>query len=273
MIVHDKPIEEYHGDPESVSKSGLDDIAKSPAKFYALHLDPDRPPSEPPTPAQVIGTLAHCAILEPDSFNHRYPVSPSDDKRTKAWKEFEATLASGQTPIKEAEYAMAHAQRQSVLKIAPLRDALAAGRAEVSAYWTDAETGVACRCRPDWVHPVGENGVILLDVKTCVDASPEGFAKSVANWRYDVQDAFYADGFAAASGKTVHAFIFAAVEKEYPYLAAAYMLTDEDREAGRRKYKRDLRRYAACKKAGDWPGYSAGIEVLALPAWAKRDEE
>lgn len=272
MLKFDLPIEEYHSDLSFVSKSGLDDLAKSPAYFYAKHLEKFRPPPEGPTAAQLTGTLAHCAILEPACFNHRYPTSPSDDKRTKAWKDFEATLKPGQLPIKASEYDMAHAQRDGVLKVNPLRNALSRGLAEVSAYWTDLETGVCCRCRPDWVAPAGD-GVLLVDVKTCMDASPDGFAKDVASWRYDVQAAFYSDGYQAASGKNVKGFIFAAVEKVFPYLAAAYMLTDEDLEAGRAKYKNDLSIYAECMKTGNWPGYGSEVQLLALPHWYNNNPE
>jgi exodeoxyribonuclease VIII len=113
--------------------------------------------------------------------------------------------------------------------------------------------------------------VILVDLKTCVDASPAGFAKSIVNWRYQVQAAFYSDGWEAATGQKVHAFVFAAVEKEWPYAAAAYMLTDEDLTQGRLAYRRNLRTYAACTASGEWPGYSTDIQLLNLPAWAKKE--
>ena len=121
----------------------------------------------------------------------------------------------------------------SVHCIGSLRDLLAKGDAEVSAYFRDPDTGAQYRIRPDWVAPAGD-GVILLDVKTCPDASPTGFAKSIANYRYAVQAAFYSDGWTAATSQTVHAFVFAAVEKEYPFAAAAYILDDESIEQGRR---------------------------------------
>jgi len=62
-IIPDLPIEAYHSGP-GISKSGLDDM-DPPARFFALHLDPNRPEREQ-TPAQRVGKLAHCAILEPD---------------------------------------------------------------------------------------------------------------------------------------------------------------------------------------------------------------
>lgn len=271
MIASGLPIDEYHADTHAISKTGLDNIERSPAIFYARHLNPSRPPTPEPTAAMFAGTLGHCAILEPAEFDKRYPVGPDvKTKASKDWKDFAACLDASQTPIKQAERDMAFGMADSIRKIGPLRDALAKGSAEVSAYWTDEATGVDCRCRPDFVHTAG-NGVILLDVKTTTDASPEAFAKSIVNYRYDVQAAFYTDGYAAASGLPVHGFIFAAVEKEYPYAAAAYMLTEEDIEAGRRKYRRNLARYAECLASNDWPGFASDIQLIQLPAWAKKD--
>ncbi|MGV0016304.1 PD-(D/E)XK nuclease-like domain-containing protein, partial [Bordetella avium] len=119
-------------------------------------------------------------------------------------------------------------------------EALAAGVAESSAYWIDQETGVLCRCRPDWCHPAGESGVILLDVKTFSDASPHEFSHQIARKRYHVQDAFYTDGYAAASGKTVLAFIFVAVQDAWPFAASAVMLDPRSQDQGRRDYRRNL---------------------------------
>lgn len=270
QVIAGLPIDAYHSAQTSVSKTGLDDIERSPAIFYARHLEPSRPPRPEPTAAMFAGTLGHCAILEPDEFDKRYPVGPGKTKAAKDWKDFAASLDASQTPIKQAERDMAFGMAASVRKIGPLRDALAVGSAEVSAYWRDEATGVDCRCRPDFVHTAG-NGVILLDVKTTTDASPEAFAKSVANYRYEVQAGFYTDGYAAASGLPVHGFIFAAVEKDYPFAAAAYMLTEEDIEAGRRKYRRNLARYAECRESGEWPGFATDIQLITLPPWAKKD--
>lgn len=277
-------IEAYHRGP-GISKTGLDHVARSPATFYSLHLDPARPP-EKERAGQLEGQLAHCAILEPDEFDKRYAVLPADAPRRpteaqwnakkpspesveamewwRAWNESSA----GRTIITHAQRETALRQAESVRRLPDVAEALAAGRPEVSAYWIDPDTGVLCRCRPDWVHPAGDNGVILLDVKTYSDASPAEFARQIARKRYHVQDAFYSDGFARASGLDVLAFVFVAVETEWPYAASAVMLDDQGREAGRALYRQDLESYARCLASGAWPGYSTAIETVSLPAWA-----
>lgn len=264
-VQHGLSIDAYHG-MEGASKTVLDSVAKSPAIAYARHLDPNRPPAEQKG-GQLEGELAHCAILEPDEFSKRYAVGPDVIRSTKAWKEFEASNA-GKTCIKPGEYEAAMRQGESVRRLPEIRDALAAGHPEVSAFWIDPETGVKCRCRPDWVHPCGDAGSILLDVKTYSDASPAEFRRQVARKRYHVQDAFYSDGFQRASGLEVLAFVFVAVETEWPYAANALMLDDLAKTTGRDLYRRDLDTYAECLRTGEWPGYSNQIEIISLPNWA-----
>lgn len=262
-------IEAYHRGA-GISKTGLDHVARSPATFYALHLDPARPP-EKERAGQLEGQLAHCAILEPAEFDRRYAVGPDVSRATKAWKEWEASLPAGVIAIKPDQRETALRQAESVRRLPDVAEALAAGRPEVSAYWIDPDTGVLCRCRPDWVHPAGESGVVLLDVKTYSDASPAEFARQIARKRYHVQDAFYSDGFGRAAGVDVLGFVFVAVETEWPFAASAVMLDEPGRDVGRIQYRRDLDVYARCLAANEWPGYGAAIHQVSLPAWASKD--
>lgn len=281
-------IEAYHRGP-GISKTGLDHVARSPATFYALHLDPARPP-EKERAGQLEGQLAHCAILEPGEFDKRYAVLPADAPRRPTDAQWNAKKPSpesveamewwtawnkgsaGRTIITHAQRETALRQAESVRRLPDIAEALASGRPEQSAYWIDPDTGVLCRCRPDWVHPAGDNGVILLDVKTYSDASPAEFARQIARKRYDVQDAFYSDGFARASGLEVLAFVFVAVETEWPYAACAVMLDAPSRDMGRIRYRRDLTTYAACLASNEWPGHGTGIHQVSLPAWALNNE-
>lgn len=281
-------IEAYHRGP-GISKTGLDHVACSPATFYALHLDPARP-AEKERAGQLEGQLAHCAILEPAEFDQRYAVLPADAPRRPTDAQWNAKKPSaesveamewwtawnkssaGRTIITHAQRETALRQAESVRRLPDVAEALAAGRPEVSAYWVDRDTGVLCRCRPDWVHPAGDNGVILLDVKTYSDASPAEFARQIARKRYHVQDAFYSDGFARASGLEVLAFVFVAVETEWPYAASAVMLDAPSKAQGMQQVRRDLSTYAACLASNEWPGHGTGIHQVSLPAWALTDE-
>ena len=263
---------EYHAS-EGISKSGLDLIAQSPAHYYARKLDPNRPPEDPQTIAQQNGEIAHCAILEPLEFGKRFHVGPDAARSTKQWKEFVDSLPSDAAAIKPDQSMAAWKQSASVRLIDDLRRGFSVGHAEVSAYWIDEETGILCKCRPDFVHDCGEAGVILIDVKTCGNASPGEFSRMIAKHRYHVQDAYYSEGFAQASGRRVLGFVFAAVEMSYPYAASAIQLDAESREQGRADFRRDLNTYAKCKNSDTWPGYGNEVHIARLPGWAFDQEE
>lgn len=156
---------------------------------------------------------------------------------------------------------MAHPAANRLLREVP-------GKAEISYYWNDPATGELCRIRPDWLR----SDDIIVDLKTTDDASPDGFAKSVANWRYDVQDAFYCDGFRAVTGRKAR-FVFIAVEKKPPYAVAVYTLDAESKEIGRAQYRADLDLYAQCKANDNWPGYGDAVQKLNMPGWHKNKNQ
>ncbi|HIH2621692.1 TPA: PD-(D/E)XK nuclease-like domain-containing protein [Burkholderia cenocepacia] len=268
MLIEHLDIDEYHRHA-AVSKSQLDTINVSPAHFWALHRDPQRP--APVTRGgQLEGSLAHCAILEPDEFGNRYVLGPTLNRNTKAWKEFVDENA-GRIAIQQDQYDTAWRQSDAVRALPEIREALSRGRAEVSAFWTDPATGVACRCRPDWVHDVDSSAVILLDVKTFSSAAPDEFRRQAARKRYHVQDAFYGDGYSIAADVDVLAFVFVAVESDYPHAAHALMLDEPSRGQGRADYARNLATYARCDASGQWPGYPTEISLITLPQWAFQD--
>ncbi|ATF86911.1 PD-(D/E)XK nuclease-like domain-containing protein [Burkholderia gladioli] len=268
MLDYNLSIEAYHAMPP-VSKSQLDDINVSPFHFYSRHRDPNRPPHETKS-GQLEGQLAHCAILEPDAFANRYVIGPSVHRGTKAWKEF-VEAHPHHIAIQQDQADIAWRQSDSVRALPDVRDALSRGRAEVSAFWIDPDTGVDCRCRPDFVHDLDESSVVLLDVKTFSSADPDEFRRQAARKFYATQAAFYTDGFSLAANVEVLAFIFVAVETEWPYSASAVMLDSDSFEAGRRHYRKNLRRYAECVRTNKWPGYSNEITVIRLPQWALED--
>lgn len=172
---------------------------------------------------------------------------------------------SERTVLSQEQWDQLHAMRDAVMAH-PAANALLTGcpgKAELSVYWVDPVTGVLCRCRPDWWR----DDDLLVDLKTTDDASPEGFAKSIANWRYDVQDPMYQDGVQLATGRKPRGFVFIAVEKKYPHAVGVYVLDDESRELGRAQYRADLARYAECQANDTWPGYGDKIQSISVPAW------
>lgn len=256
---------EYHGGA-GISKSGLDRIAQSPLHYWSEYLDPNRAPRVE-TPAMKLGTAIHAAVLEPDVFRDGYLAAPKIDRRTSAGKAAFADLQAkaderGAILLDADDYAACQTIAAQVRTHPSARALFANGKAEQSAFWTDAETGVLCKARPDWMMPGA-----ILDVKSTDDASLSGFQRSVVKWRYHVQAAWYLDGIAAATGEQMQAFIFCVFEKSPPYAAAFYYADADMIELGRREYRQALRLYADCLESDRWPGYPTEILPISLPVW------
>ncbi len=266
------PADDYHAVP-AMSAGGLKRMRQSPAHFYGVQLDPHRPPHGEPTPAMKAGTLFHCALFEPDQLAARYAVKPDGMSFAKAdGKAWKAALPAGVEAIEPDQMAKAKRQALNVRADPEIGALLADGHGEASAFWIDALTGELCKCRPDHVSPAGE-GVILVDGKSCPDASPAGFARTAWNMGYLHTAAWYIDGFQAATGQAVHGYVFAAVEHDWPHVAKGWMVPDDVLDRARADNRRLLNLYAECKRTGHWPGYGAGISLINLPAWAMRQLE
>jgi exodeoxyribonuclease VIII len=143
------------------------------------------------------------------------------------------------------------------------RGLLAGGDREVTFRWQDEETGIHAKCRAD-LYAAGE---FLLDLKSCRDASPEGFARAVAAYQYDVQQAHYLSGI-RANGDSIRWFVFLAIESEAPYVCQPHILDARAEERGWNLRQRALTKQAECLRTGRWPGYSEALNELALPAYA-----
>lgn len=249
---------EYHADP-AVSASHLHAVAASPFHYWKRFLDPNRPAVEP-TAAMRLGTLVHCAVLEPDELALRYAIAP--DRRTKEGKTAAAEFeAAGIEPVSAADMATAIAMRDAVRSHPDAAALLNDGKAEQSFWWDDQLSGLRCKCRPDWMT----GGTTLVDLKTTTDASPAAFAKSIAHWRYHVQ----ADHYRA--GTFAERFVFIAVEKTYPYAVGVYQLDDAAMAHAATLRRQNLQTIADCRVIAEWPGYST--QTLSLPRWAMGDPD
>lgn len=282
-VVHGMPIEDYLA-VEALSATGLKLLARSPWHFIN-RVDPD------PTPAMLRGSLAHCALLEPDAMAQRYVVLPEDAPRKPSrlqweaknpspesraamswWNDFKERSA-GRELVSFDAFAICSAQLAAVMREPELATLLREGHGEASVFWIDKATGIYCKARPDWLPPAQGRSVRPMDFKTSADESPNGFGRAAARLRYDLQAAHYTAGIEAATGLHVDQFVFGAVSSKPPVLAVPYVLTDEIREQGRDERRELMQRLAWCRRENQWPAYGAGLQLLDFPAYAKNGGE
>lgn len=246
-----------------ISKSGLDLVAESPARYEYVELQGNR---DEPTPQMRLGLAIDCAVLTPWLFDQEYVVSPEGVRRnSKAWDEFEVT-AKGKTILKPDELATVLGVRDSVARHPVASKLFSGGKPQVSYFWTDPLTRLKSKARADYVRPDG----IIVDLKSTVagGAKLDTFQRTSYSFRYHVQAAYYSDG-ANLCGEKVRAFLFVVVEREPPYHVAVFAIDEAFAELGRVTYERDLDTYARCKEFNQWPGYEPIIQPLSMPAWAK----
>lgn len=259
-IIKDMPNEVYHAH-ESISKSGLDLILRSPAHYRF------RERSEP-TRAMHLGTAAHTAILEPARFTNEYVLLKQvKDRRASEYKQA-VEMHGAERVLVAGEADLVSGMQESVLSNKLVMNWLGAGgQAELSMFALDPETGVTVRIRPDFLTTSGA----MLDLKTTTDARPDAFSKSILNYNYHMQAAFYMDVYKWATGEASDSFRFIVVEKDMPHATMMYRLDDTAMLEGRKLYREALRVYADCLEKDQWQDYDCGVdEVIGLPDWEIR---
>jgi PDDEXK-like domain of unknown function (DUF3799) len=252
---------DYHADRTTLSSSGARTLTVyTPAEYLEQLLTPPNP-----KPQYDFGHAAHKMILGEGAKLVRVDAP---DWRTKAARESrEKAWEHGKVPMLKAQIDQAQIMAGKVFQHGIAAKLLQAGAAELSGYWTDPDTGVRLRFRPDFLPDVGDRRPVIVDVKTSVSASPKRFAKSAADYGYHQQAAWYTDGLAATTGATDAAFLFVVVQKDPPHLVSVCQLDPEAIDLGHRQNRAAIDLYARCKQTNTWPGYE-GIHNLSLPRWA-----
>jgi hypothetical protein len=175
----------------------------------------------PSTAFKAIVTEEKPDIKQPTATT-RYKALESEFKASNAKKYIINDV--GETESYEALVKMA----QSCLSDPVVRAMLSGSDYQESFFWTDAETGVKLKTRPDLSK---KKKRIIFDVKTCADASPQGFARQAANLDYPIQAVCQIEG-AKQTGyfDDCDGYFWLAVEKTPPYNYAIYEFQKSDIE-------------------------------------------
>ena len=260
--------QEYNKVP-GIRRSLLWEIRRSPAH---LKWRMDNPPEA--TPALIFGQALHAAVLTPEDYGRQFAVMPNADRRTKAGREAwdaAAAVAQGRTQI-AFDWAEQIAGLVQAVRGNPMAARLLDGPHETSYFWADTLTGEGCKCRTDAETVIGDMHLIV-DLKSCQDASTDAFMRDALNYGYDVQAAMYTDGYKAVTGREA-TFVFIAVEKNPPYAVNILQADTLFMQHGQDRYRHLLGLYHECRQRNQWPGYTGfdgDIASLGLPAWLAND--
>lgn len=257
---------EYRDKP-GLSASSIKAMAKSMA-HYKYAIDHPQEDSE----ALLFGRAYHKYVLEPSDFSSEFMVIPKLNRRTKEGKEEYARLmleADGRDIIDEETMQIIDDMRK-VLYVTPFARKLLYGQHEESYFWTDKESGVPMKVRPDSFGRIGEQHFIV-DLKTCTNAETEAFMKDAIKLNYDIQAAHYVDGMQTITGKDF-IFLFIAQEKKPPYAVNVLQADNMFMESGRQTRRALIEMYCKCVEKNEWPAYmgfndEAEINSLGIPNW------
>ena len=263
-VFDDVPEDAYHSD-----------AALDPALGRSLSVTDSKkllPPSCPalfkhyrdhgqkPKPEFDFGTAAHTLVL--GKGDRIQEVEYPNWTTNAAKKARDEARAAGRVPLLSKDLRRAEAVARSVMDHPVAGAIFSEGRAEVSLYEQDTETGVMLRRRVDWVR---DNALVDLKTVQGGGANPTKFGRTAADYGYHIQDAAYTDTHRALTGEALP-FLFVLVEKVEPYLVSVVQLDDEARSIGRALTRQAISTYHACELAGYWPGYD-DIEISSLPTY------
>lgn len=179
--------EQYHGDRNFISSSGLKLLYTDPQEYYQKYVLGNWP-DQKASSGLSFGTAAHYAILEPHLYATEVVTFTGGIRRGKVWEEFLAENA-GKTILTKPEREKLdllvpsyHANEQAVELVAPCQFEHSLGA---------VVDGVNLKCRCDGIDV--DRGIII-DVKTTAFSSAvESFSQTAKELYYDLSAAVYVE--------------------------------------------------------------------------------
>lgn len=286
-MIADMSIEDYHGDRSIISKSMLADM-DCPQKFKWKYIDGAEQDDKG---FLNVGNAVHTLALEPQLFDKRFHVLPETyvnkdgevkpfrcDTRMQVYKD-EIEKAGKRKIIAASDLvnikSMAKALASNKMALAILKRP---GKIEASIFWTDEETGLRLKCRPDFL---GDDSLIV-DLKVTHNADPSIFFKTAFDIGYDMSAAMTTAGVTALYGKKPDNYVFLVIEDKPPYVIEAFdsfrPFDDEPGglthlDAGEYRFRNALARYKKCVKTDIWPGYREKITPMGVPYYGIKQME
>jgi hypothetical protein len=260
---------DYHS-IKALSNSALTCLKQSPEVFRDRYIL-GKPQAE--SDAFRIGSAVHCLVLEPHLFSDRFAMAPKVDRRTKQgkadWAAFQESVG-GRELLTEDEHAEIVSTAQAFGKHAGLTTLLGSCGRIIEKPIEFELFGEKFKAKPDCVIPSWK---VIIDIKTTASVKPRKFAWSAIDYGYHRQAAIYMHA-CEEKYKEPFRFLFACVEKKYPYEVAVFELDERSVSDGVDQVEKLVEEYKRRIEQKDWlPNYSKGIVPLHLPKVREDDYE
>jgi hypothetical protein len=179
-----------------LSYSSLSNFKESPRSFIDYKLKEKKE-----TDAMIFGSMVHCLILEPNEFENRYFIledteicsqiggaKPRATNAYKEWKSEQESKAGERTIISKEDFEAANYMALNV------KYNRAASRVLNQA--TEHEKNIEWELKNFKFRGIidGEGEDIIFDLKSCADASPRKFQRTIIDMDYHLQAALYLKG-------------------------------------------------------------------------------
>ena len=219
----------------------------------------------------MFGRAAHKYVLETYDFYNEFAVAPNCDRRTKEgkaeWLLFQ-DQNEGKDIITQEQFEQIEEMRK-VMLATPFVSKLINGEHEMSYFWTDEETGLKCKVRPDSIN---HKLKVIVDYKTADNAETQHFMRKAIDLGYDLQAYMYQQGVKANVGEE-YLFVFIAQEKKPPYAVNILEADENFMASGKHIFTEMLNLYKECSESGNWYGYLGAdnqINSLGVPKWIEQ---
>lgn len=256
----------YYNVP-AISASGINAFWRSPLHYWIESpFNTDKKARED-TPAMLFGRVCHALILEPLTFSRAFNVKPKDmDRRTKLGKiQFNEYL--DRIALQTAKATITYDQHIHALEMAAAisnntacHALLKGGQAEHEIYWKHDD--IECKAKLDY-YRYG----IVIDYKTVLSANPRDFKKSIVNFGYHRQAAWYMKAAEEQYGERPKGFVFIIQEKGLPEAIGIYALDADAIDIGAYECQIAFDGIKRRLDSNEWEAYPQRIEEISLPAW------
>lgn len=248
-----------------MSRSELMEFATCPARWMSGYKDDD-------TKSTEWGTIMDVMFLDANRVSERLAVAPETypDSKTglpKPWN-WNATYCdewrnkrAGKVVVKHERHKDAEAALKALLADPDIAKIAyeSAKQVYVVADYKDRATGITVQVKSliDIVpfKDCTRFGKCLGDFKTCSDAEPRKYVRSINDYYYNVQAALNLDIYCAATGEDRCSFFNILQENFSPWQVGKRFISPTFIDLGRAKYTHALHLYCRCLSDGYWPGY------------------
>lgn len=257
VLVTDMPNDEYHAH-EGISSTGIKKVKQSPAHYkYPEPFNRSR--------AMDMGSAIHAAVFELEWFKEKYMLLDDvEDRRKPEYKKAKEAIGEEFVFVKnEVRHIRgmykAVRSRKRAIELLQL-----SGWSELSGFIRD-DNGIIRKVRFDRLTACGK----ILDLKKTQDARRDAFSKSISNYEYDMQAAWYIDTFKMLTGDDADGFRFIAVEEKRPHGVAVYTIDEPSLMIGRDYNNKAYDTYLECVKTDHWPCYSDNLDdqEIGVTSW------